>query len=257
VVPVVTEIAAQRRVYLALAAVIGLVCVGVFVSLRAWAGAGPGRLKVARVTGLALLAAVCVGFGWRTAVRLDDYRSRVSIWQRDVQVDPDNPAALFNLATALIDARRPEPAAAYLDRGIRALERLDPATRRAVLYSSSLDLLAAAFEATGQAAVGLASLRRLATAHPDFADVQYGYARLCVAAGRPEEALAPLRRAAALDSRSPQPWIRMAGAFERSGRIDSALSALEEAIRLAEGAERERLTGRRDRLAARSGEAVP
>jgi Flp pilus assembly protein TadD len=126
-----------------------------------------------------------------------------------------------------------------------------------VLYSSSLDLLAAAFEATGQAAAGLPSLRRLATAHPDFADVQYGYARLCLAAGRPEEALGPLRRAAALDTRSPQPWIRMAEAFERSGRFDSALPALDEAIQRAEGAERERLIGRRARLAARSGKAVP
>jgi hypothetical protein len=257
VVPVVTEIAAQRRVYLALAAVIGLVWVGGFVALRAWAGARPRRVHTARAVGLALFTAACVGLGWRTAVRLDDYRSRVSIWQQDVRVDPDNPAALFNLATALLDAGRPERAAVYLDRGIRALERLDRETRGAVLYSSSLDLLAAAYEATGQAAVGLPSLRRLAAMHPDFADVQFGYARLCLAAGRPEEALGPLQRAAALDTRSPEPWIRMAEAFERSGRIDSALSALEEAIQRAEGPGRERLVGRRARLAARAGKAAP
>ena len=160
-------------------------------------------------------------------VRLDDYRSRVSIWQQDVRVDPDHPAALFNLASALLDAGRPEPAAAYFDRGIRALERLDPETRSALLYSSSLDLVAAAYQATGRAAVGLPSLRRLAAMHPDVADVQLGYARLCLAAGRPEEALDPLQRAAALDPGSPEPWIRMAEAFERSGRTQPALSALE------------------------------
>ena len=257
VVPVVTEIAAQRRVYLALAAVIGLVVVGGFVALRAWAGARPNRVRAARAVGLALFAAACLGLGWRTAVRLDDYRSRVSIWQQDARVDPDNPAALFNLATALLDAGRPERGAVYLDRGIRALERLDPQTRSAVLYSSSADLLAAAYEATGQAAVGLPSLRRLAAAHPEFADVQLGYARLCLAAGRPEEALDPLERAAALDTESPEPWIRMAEALERSGRIRPALSALESAIERAQGAEREQLVARHARLAARAAEAAP
>jgi tetratricopeptide (TPR) repeat protein len=257
VVPVVTEIAAQRRVYLALAAVIGLVVVGGFAAFRAWAGARPNRVRAARAAGLALFAAACLGLGWRTGVRLDDYRSRVSIWQQDVRVDPDNPAALFNLATALLDAGRPERGAVYLDRGVRALERLDPQTRSAVLYSSSADLLAAAYEATGQAAVGLPSLRRLAAAHPEFADVQLGYALLCLAAGRPEEALDPLQRAAALDTESPEPWIRMAEALERSGRIRPALSALESAIERARGAQRERLVARHARLAARAAEADP
>ncbi len=257
VVPVVTEIAAQRRVYLALAAVIGLVVVGGFAAFRAWAGARPNRVRAARAAGLALFAAAGLGLGWRTGVRLDDYRSRVSIWQQDARVDPDNPAALVNLATALLDAGRPEQGAVYLDRGIRALERLDPQTRSAVLYSSSADLLAVAYEATGQAAVGLPSLRRLAAAHPEFADVQLGYARLCLAAGRPEEALDPLQRAAALDTESPEPWIRMAEALERSGRIRPALSALESAIERARGAQREQLVARHARLAARATEAGP
>jgi tetratricopeptide (TPR) repeat protein len=256
-VPVVTEIAAQRRVYLALAALIGLVVAGGFVAFRAWAGAKPKRVAAARAAALALFAAACLGLGWRTSVRLDDYRSRVSIWQQDVRVDPDNPAALFNLSAALLDAGRPEQAARYLDRGMRALERLDPETRSAVLYSSSLDLVAAAYQATGRAAVGLPSLRRLAARHLDFADVQLGYARLCLAVGRPEEALDPLRRAAALDTQSPEPWNRMAEALERSGRFREALSALESAIERAQGDERERLVGRRARLAARAAEAAP
>ena len=257
VVPVVTEIAAQRRIYLALAAVIGLVVVGGFAGLRAWAGAMPNRVRVARAVGLALLAAACVGLGWRTGVRLDDYRSRVAIWHQDVRVDPDHPAALFNLASALFDAGRSEPAAAYFDRGVQALERLDPETRAALLYSSSLDLVAAGYQAMGRAAAGLPSLQRLAGMHPDVADVQLAYARLCLAAGRPQEALDPLQRAAALDPESPEPWIRMAEAFERSGRTDSALSSLGEAIQRTQGAERERLVARRARLAARAAEAGP
>jgi predicted Zn-dependent protease len=82
--------------------------------------------------------------------------------------------------------------------------------------------------------------------------VQLGYARLCLAAGRPEEALDPLRRAAALDTQSPAPWTRMAEALERSGRIQEALSALDSAIERAEGAERAQLVARRARLAARA-----
>ncbi len=257
VVPVVTEIAAQRRVYLALAAVAGLVVVGGFVALRAWAGGAPRRVRAARVVGLALLAAACLGLGWRTWVRLDDYRSRVSIWQEDVRIDPDHPAALFNLASALLDAGRREPAADYFDRGLQALERLDPETRAALLYSSSLDLVAAAYQAMGRAAAGLPSFQRLASMHPDVANVQLGYARLCLAAGRPREALDPLQRAAALDPGSPVPWIRLAEAFERSGDTQRALEALDSAIERAHGAEGERLAARRARLAARAAEAAP
>jgi hypothetical protein len=168
-VPVVTEIAAQRRVYLALAAVIGLVVVGGFAALRTLAAGSPQRLRAALAGGLALLAAAGVALGWRTAVRLDDYRSQVSIWQEDVRVDPDHPAALLNLATALLDAGRPEPAAAYLDRGVEALERLDPETRAALLYSSSTG--GGGHQATGRVAVGL-SRPAPGGMHPDVADVQ-------------------------------------------------------------------------------------
>jgi tetratricopeptide (TPR) repeat protein len=254
-VPVVTEIAAQRRVYLALAAVIGLMVVGGFIVLRRWAAFSPQRLRAARAGGLLILAAAGIALGWRTAVRANDYRTAISVWQEDVRIDPDHPAALFNLATALLDAGRPEPAAAYLDRGVEALERLDPETRAALLYSSSLDLVAAAYQATGRAAVGLPSLQRLAGMHPDLADVQLGYARLCLATGRAEEALAPLQRAAALDPGSAEPWIRMAEAFERSGGTQQALSALDAAIERAGGVERERLAAERARLAARSAAA--
>jgi Tfp pilus assembly protein PilF len=255
VVPVVTEIAAQRRVYLALAAVIGLVVVVGFVALRTWAGVRPNRVRAARGAGLALVGVACLGLGWRTGVRADDYRSRISIWQQDVRIDPDHPAALFNLASALLDAGRSEPAAAYFDRGIQALERLDPETRAALLYSSSLDLVAMAYQATGRAAAGLLALRRLAGMHPDVANVQLAYARLCLATGRAEEALEPLQRAAALDPGSPDPWIRLAEAFERVGRTHRALSAFDAAIERAQGVERERLIAHRARLAARAAEA--
>ena len=257
VVPVVTEIAAQRRVYLALAAVVALVVVGGFAALRAWAGGSPRRAGAARAASITLFAAACVGLGWRTGVRLEDYRSGVSIWQEDARIEPDNPSAHFNLATALLDAGRPEQAALHFDRGIRALERLDPATRSTLLYSTSLDLLAAGYQATGRAAAGLLPLRRLAGMHPDVADVQLGYARLCLAVGRPEEVLEPLQRAAALDPHSPEPWIRMAEALEGSGRIEPALEALDSAIARAGGAERDRLMRRRARLTLREADPGP
>jgi Flp pilus assembly protein TadD len=90
--------------------------------------------------------------------------------------------------------------------------------------------------------------------HPTLR-MQLGYARLCLAEGRPEEALAPLQRAAALDPGSAEPWIRIAEAFERSGGTQQALSALDAAVERARGAERERLTAQRARLARSAAEA--
>jgi tetratricopeptide (TPR) repeat protein/hypothetical membrane protein len=255
-VPIVTEIGAERRMYLPLAAVIGVVVVALAAGAEAWegrlAGAHPARSRWLAVGGLALTAAVALALGSRTLERLGDYRSRVAIWSVDARIDPDNPAASFNLALALVDEERYAQALTHLDRGGRALDRLDMATQVAVLRVTALEVLPSVYQMMGRPDLGLSFFRRLGAAHPDLARVQLSYGSLCLAAGVAEEAVEPLQRAATLGPESLQAWQLLTDAYARTGRGEQALVALGRAIELAKGAERERLTARRARLEARA-----
>ncbi len=100
IVPIATEIAAEHRMYLPLAAVVVLVVVGGYVSaerlltrLRQW-----GPVPRWALGGVALvLASALFCLTW---LRNEDYRSAVSIWTGAVEQFPSNYRAHGNLGTA-------------------------------------------------------------------------------------------------------------------------------------------------------------
>ncbi len=95
VVPIATEVAAERRLHLALAGPISLAVVGGLVLLtRAFGGRSP-RL------GLALLALLVGGLGLLSHRRTLEYRSEASIWATVTERAPDNYRAHYNLGTSL------------------------------------------------------------------------------------------------------------------------------------------------------------
>ena len=97
VIPIATEVAADRRVYLALAGLIVLAVVTGFAMIRLMERVRPAwpPVRHAVVTVVALALAVVT---WhRTAA----YHDPVALWERSVEAVPDNHRALTNLATAL------------------------------------------------------------------------------------------------------------------------------------------------------------
>ncbi len=251
-VPVVTEIAALRRMYLPLAALAGATVVGTFVALRA-AGERAGRPGAGRRAAIGLGAAAALALGARTAERLPDFRSRVALWSADLRVDPGDPGAALNLAVALLEEGSAHEALDWLERGRASLARLDPDTRTAVLRVTSLDLIVAAYDGLGRPDRARDFLRELATAYPDHARVQHAYGRACLRAASPQQALGPLRRAAELDPGASGPWRDLADAELRLGRRPRAIAALDEAIRRAPEPERRGLQAQRDALARGAG----
>ncbi|MCP4594008.1 MAG: tetratricopeptide repeat protein [bacterium] len=113
VVPIVTEIAGERRMYLPLACVVVLFVVGGHHLLQ---GVGR-RLALQSVLprlSLGVLVTVLVaGLGFHTFRRNNDYRSVLSIWTDTVANRPLNYRAHSNLAGALIDADRLEEAVVH------------------------------------------------------------------------------------------------------------------------------------------------
>ncbi|MHC4067250.1 MAG: tetratricopeptide repeat protein, partial [Planctomycetota bacterium] len=119
VVPIVTEIAAERRMYLALVAP-----VAIFVALAhrmiCLAIPGPSTRRV-RAEWLACAAVVAVGavLGCLTYARAKDYRSDVSIWADTVNKRPQNALAQVNLGNALFNSGRVREALGHYEKALQ------------------------------------------------------------------------------------------------------------------------------------------
>src|SRR5262249_4046734 len=99
VVPIATEVAAERRMYLPLAA---LVALGVALALQLrW----PARFApLARVAGALATAALALALGGATRARNADYASAVALWQSQVGALPSLSQGWVNLGIAHAEA---------------------------------------------------------------------------------------------------------------------------------------------------------
>jgi Flp pilus assembly protein TadD len=118
--PIATEPAAERRLYLPLAALVVLLLLGLYRGMRPLGRTG-------RIGLVALVMAVVFVSGVAAARRVEDYRTAVGIWESCVQVRPRNAAAHNNLGQALVRDGRAEPAILHFEEAIR----LDPASTEA------------------------------------------------------------------------------------------------------------------------------
>ena len=115
IVPILTEVAAEHRMYLPLAGVIGAVVIGAYaIGLRGLAG-------------LAAATAVAVVFGWMTRERNRDYESEERLWLKTIESRPANPRARLTYAISLLTGRRYGEAEAQLREAIRILPSSAPA----------------------------------------------------------------------------------------------------------------------------------
>jgi tetratricopeptide (TPR) repeat protein len=102
VVPISSEVAAKRRIYLALAAVLIVLVVAAEWIRRRFAPALSPRGLRAGIGGLAMLLALA------TAARSRTYGNPEALWRGAVQAVPDNPRALDNLGWTLFRQRPPK-----------------------------------------------------------------------------------------------------------------------------------------------------
>jgi len=133
ILPSLGEVAAERRMYLPLAAVAALVIGGTWRVLtgRLWPrfdqqidcrASAPLAVVFPWMGGAALAAAV-LALGWMTLHRNEDYRSEVSIWSDVVAHRPHNTRALVNLGTVLARRGQSDEALALYRQALQ----LDPA----------------------------------------------------------------------------------------------------------------------------------
>ena len=212
VVPLAGQPTAEHRMYLPLAAVIGL---GV-VALHAWMGR----------RSLLVFAAAAVGLGWLTIQRNKDYRSELAVWSDTVAKRPNNERAHNNLGAAWsrTPGRLNDATAQYAE----AL-RLKPD------YAEAHNNLGLAWsQMPGRLNDAIAQYEEALRLKPDHVEAHYnlGVAWLKIP-GRLKDAIAQFEEALRLkpDYAEAHNYLGLAWA-QIPGRLNDAIAQYEAALRL-------------------------
>jgi len=232
VVPMPSEVMAERRMYLPLAAVVVLVVVGGFSAIRrlesSWLSNvesfSPRRLAlpVTMIASVVLAIVFCVV----TSCRLDAYHDVITMWRDTVAHQPKNVRATINLGCSLDAAGRHEEAVEQFE---HALE-IDPAHPDVGLAHRSLGLTCATLNQPEKAIHHLELAMRL---RPDETKDHGLLGGLLVSVRRYPEAVRELELAAAQDPSDVLVLANLAFAHANMSRWPEALREAENARALA------------------------
>jgi Flp pilus assembly protein TadD len=222
IVPVSTELMAEHRVYLSLAAIACLVAIvgdAVLVRLGNLIGWG-GRLTAILGLGAAVaVAGVEIG---ATRSRNEVYSSVYALWADAVAKSPGDPGARNNLGNALADAGRLDEAIAQF----RAASRLSPG------YSGPHMNLGNVLTRMGRDADAVPEYRLALQGSPSNANVLYNLGKALRKTGDAAGAAEAFERALRGQSESAVVWYDLGNAFMDEGRSEHALAAFGKALAL-------------------------
>ena len=234
-VPGTSQMIVEHRLYLSLAAVLGVIVFGGFSMIMA-RGMGsqastPGQRTERSPVGplftqargfllAGFIAAVaCGGF---TAARNATYGSELDLWTDTVAKRPANPVARAMLAEALFASGRLGPALAEYEAAVK----LDPTF---FVAQERLGELLVRLGRPAEAAEHFSAALRL---RPDFADAHNNLGILLAENGHAPEALRYVERAIELKSDYPEAHLARANVLADLGRNSEAIHSYELALRL-------------------------
>ncbi len=192
-VPIITEIAAERRMYLPLASIIPWLVVGTFATLAKVTSHGtPPRARcpagAALSVTIVLTLALAAVDAWLSFRRAEVYNDPIALWQDAALHQPENSRVQNNLGVVLVDAGQPADAVPH--------------------YERALELSPDYVEAQSNLGVALVHLHEFDRAQPQF------------------------ERALAINPNYADAHINLAHLLARAGRLDEAVTHYEEALRL-------------------------
>jgi tetratricopeptide (TPR) repeat protein len=262
VVPLTTEVAAERRMYLPLAAVVALLMVGGYLAAARLVGwrrpqrDGSSRRSVAFVSVLVLSIPLASALGAASARRLSVFQSELALWQDTAEQLPNSYVAQFNLGTSLAGAGRQEEAIGHFRRALelkpdsaeshfnwgRALEQLQ-APRDAILhyeeavrlkpeFAAAHNNLGILLSASGRTQAAIEHYEAALAAEPDFAPAHTNLAAALASLSRAGEAIGHLEEAARLTPNA-QTLANLAYGYALIQRPSDAIATIQRAIELA------------------------
>ncbi len=231
VVPMPSEVMAERRMYLPLAGVVVFVILGGYAALvRAQSrlpemdGVSPTSWPLRAVMGASI--ALAIVFCGVTSYRLEAYRDVITMWRDAVVHEPDNVRATINLGCALDDAGRPHEAIEQFEHALQ----IDPQHPDVGLAHRSLGLVLANLSQPTQAIDHLQLAMRL---RPDVARDHRVLGSLLLSVHKFSQAVDELELAVRQDPTDVLALANLAAAYANLGRWREAFGAAENARALA------------------------
>jgi tetratricopeptide (TPR) repeat protein len=228
VVPIVTEVAAERRMYLPLAAIIVLAVIGVCWVTEAIRGrrADDSDWSLAAnlrpAAGLLPLLVLAVVYGLLSANRVQAYHSERTLWEEVLRFYPRNPMAQYNRGVWLAErGELPEAVEAFKTTLEHAPDDVD-----------AINNLAVVLMRLGRYEEGIEYARQAVRLQPEAADAHHNLGLLLTRSGRLPEAIDAFRSALALKPESIDALDGLAVSLMLSGHNREAVGLLERAVRL-------------------------
>ncbi len=255
-IPIVTEVAAERRMHLPLAAVVTLTVVGGYQLLAAVCRRAALRPRAPAFVGLGAVTVAAVVFGVLTAARNRDYRSELAIWSDAVAKRPRSAEALCargcaynalgNRDRAIADFTRaielePDYAEAYNNRGSAyaalgnpegAIADFTKAIERKPDFADAFYNRGCSYRATGQYDLALADFTRAIELEPGYADAYNNRGNAYATLGNPEGAIADFTKAIERKPDFADAFYNRGCAHKTLGRYDLAIADFTRAIEL-------------------------
>ena len=216
-VPIATEVGAERRMYLPLAGLIVLVVLCIY---RGWTS----RVRSPQpLVGAAAVVVVCLALAAATFQRNIEYQSKVSIMKTTVERRP-HPRAYQLLASAYIEAGDRDQALTYLRQA-----KADPMSS----FMLGIELISG-----GQTAPGIEELERfvaLAPSHVLAADAREALGKVYLSNRQFDQAAAHLREAVRLQPQRGPSHGLLGRVLVQQGRAAEAIAELQAAVNLQPG----------------------
>ncbi len=207
VVPVASQVIAEHRMYLPLAAAVALVVLASY----AWLGR----------RSLLVWGAAAVGLGVLTWQRNIVYGSELALWRDTVLHRPGNARAHSNLGNALLDAGRAAEAIPSYQEALR----LHPG------YSDAENNLGRALVKVGRTAEAVPHYEAALRAKPKSIEVATNLGSALAATGRAREAAGVYERALQLDATAAGPRYNLGNLYFQAGDFARAAETFGEVLR--------------------------
>jgi protein O-mannosyl-transferase len=220
--PLLTELAAERRMYLPLAAVITLVVVGGHGALRAAWRRQRWPADQLRLLEAAVLVAIVATLGHLTVRRNEDYKSAVSFWSHVVAKRPANARAHNHLGNYLFHQSRVD----------EALRHLSEAVRLRPYYAAAHNNLGIVLASQGKSEEAVAHYSEAIRLIPNYAAAHSNLGIVLASQGKTEEAVARYSEAIRLDPTYAAAYNNLGILLANQGKTEEAVARYSEAIRL-------------------------
>jgi len=212
VIPVVTQTAAEHRMYLPLAVLVAGAVIGVHAVLARLPPAGREIGRSLPAVMVLLACAAVAGLAWRTWVRNEDYRTEAAIWRDTVAKRPGNARARGALCLYLMRDGNYDDA----EREIKEAIRLDPGNAEFHLHRANL------LDMTGRPDDALAAYDRALELDPGYAEAYDNRGITRFRLGQSERALEDFDAAISLRPDSVPTYLNRAVCYTAIGQYDRA-----------------------------------